>query len=603
MMMTNITKQLILSGAFAGLMCAQIGPPNNYLVHNLVSDLPGIADHQDKNLVNPWGNGFGPTPFWIGNNGTGTSTLYTGTGAAVALVVSIPQAGGAGSMGPVTGVIFNSFSANASAFQVAAGKSALFLFCSEDGVVSGWNQGVDPNNAKVLVDNSKTGAVYKGCALGGTSNAPLLFAANFNAGTVDVIDGGLNVNPGAFAHSFSNPTIPAGFAPFNVQNFNGTIFVTYAKQDGKKHDDVAGAGNGYVAMFDQGGNLIKNLISQGPLNSPWGMAMAPVTFGAFAGDFLVGNFGDGTVNAFDPASGKQLGTLADLNGKPITIPGLWSLNFGGGAQSEDTAILYFTAGIGDGPNNANNLESHGLLGSIQGPPVFTSTGILNGGSLATTPIVPNTWIALKGNSLSATTGNWVVTGPTLPTQVNGVSVSLNGVQAPVSFVSNSQINFLVPAGTPATNAVQIQVTNNGLTSTVVSTGTAAVSPAFLPIGALNGKQYVAATHADGTVIGPPNLIKGLTTTPAVPGETIVLYGTGFGGTTSQGTLLVNHTVVIDGLAANMVFAGLVGPGLYQFNVTVPSTVDTGDAFVVVLASNSETQAGVFLPIQAGPSVP
>ena len=602
--MTNLTKQFILSGAIAGWLCAQSAPPNNYLVHNLVSDLPGIADHQDKNLVNPWGNGFGPTPFWIGNNNTGTSTLYDGTGTAIPLVVKIPQAGGAGTAGPVTGVIFNAFSANTSAFQVGAGKSSLFIFCSEEGVVSGWNQTVDLNNAKVLLDNSKAGAVYKGCALGGTAAAPLLFAANFAAGTVDIVDGGLNLNPVAYGRSFSNPAIPAGFAPFNVQNINGTIFVTYAKQDGKKHDDVAGAGNGYVAMFDQTGNLIKNLINQSSLNSPWGMAMAPSVFGAFAGDLLVANFGDGTINAFDPVSGKQLGTLNDLNGKPITIPGLWSLNFGSGAQSEDTGTLYFTAGIGDGPNNASNLESHGLLGSIQGPPVFTTAGILNGASGLPSLLVPNTWMALKGNAMSTTTGNWVVTGSTLPTLVNGVNVKLNGVAVPVSFVSNGQINFLVPFGTPATNAAQLQVVNNGLTSATVTIGTDSLSPGFFPLGTQNGKQYAAATHADGSLIGPPNLIKGVTTTPAKPGETIVLYGTGFGGTTPQSTLLVNHTIVIDGLVADVAFAGLVGPGLYQFNVTVPPTVDTGvDAFVIALASNSETQAGIFIPIQGNPIAP
>jgi uncharacterized protein (TIGR03437 family) len=187
--------------------------------------------------------------------------------------------------------------------------------------------------------------------------------------------------------------------------------------------------------------------------------------------------------------------------------------------------------------------------------------------------------------------------------VNGVNVKLNGVAVPVSFVSNGQINFLVPFGTPATNAAQLQVINNGLTSATVTIGTDSLSPGFFPLGTQNGKQYAAATHADGTLIGPPNLIKGVTTTPAKPGETIVLYGTGFGGTTPQSTLLVNHTIVIDGLFAEVAFAGLVGPGLYQFNVTVPATVDTGVAFVIALASNSETQAGIFIPIQGTPIAP
>ena len=589
---------MILLGGIAGMLSAQSSTPNNYLVHNLVSDLPNIADHQDPNLVNPWGNGFGATPFWTGNNGSGTSTLYDGTGAAIGLTVSIPQAGGAGKAGPVTGVVFNSFSSNASAFQVASGKSALFIFCSEDGVISGWNQSVDANNAKVLVDNSKSNAVYKGCTLGGTAAAPLIFAANFNSGTVDVIDAGLNVNPGGFSHSFSNAAIPAGFAPFNVQNIGGTLFVTYAKQDGQKEDDVAGAGNGYVAMFDQTGNLVKNLVSQGPLNSPWGIAMAPASFGAFANTLLIGNFGDGTINAFDPLTGKQLGALADLNGKSIAIPGLWSINFGSGARNEDTGTLYFTAGIGDGPNNTNNLESHGLLGSIQAAPAFSLSGIVNGGSLLASPLAPNTWMAIKGNELSDTTGVWKVTGSTLPTEVNGVSVKINGTAVPVNFASNAQVNFLVPADTVLGNA-QVQVSNNGLTSATIQTTIVEVSPAFLPIATLNGVQYAAATHLDGTLVGPPNLISGLTSTPAKPGETIVLYGTGFGPVDSQGALVRHHALVIDGLVTPVAFAGLVGPGLYQFNVTVPTTVDAGmNALVVALDANSETQPAIFIPVAA-----
>src|SRR5580692_824772 len=371
----------LLVGA-AGLLGAQTSsaPPNNYLLHNLVSDLANIADHQDKNLVNPWGVGFGATPFWVGNSGSGTATLYGGTGAPIALVVTIPQAGNAGTAGPVTGVIFNPFASNANAFDVQTGKSSLFLFCSQDGVVTGWNQSVSGTKASILFDNSKSGAVYTGCALGGTAAAPYLFAANFNAGTVDVYDGNLNLNaapyntgslplPYSTSSPFSNPAIPAGFAPFNVQNINGVLFVTYAKQDAQKHTNVGGAGNGYVALFNLNGSLIANLISQGPLNSPWGMAIAPDNFGPFAGALLVGNFTDGKINAFNVTTGALLGTLDDTAGNPLAIPGLWSLNFGAGAQGEDPGTLYITAGIGGGPNN-DPVESHGLFASIQAAPAF-----------------------------------------------------------------------------------------------------------------------------------------------------------------------------------------------------------------------------------------
>ena len=177
----------VLLGAAAGSSGAQTtgAQPNDYLIHNLVSDLAGTADHQDLNLVNPWGQGLGATPIWIGNNGTGTATLYDGTGTPIPLVVTIPQAGNAGTAGPVTGVSFNPFAANANVFNVQAGEPALFIFCSQDGVVSGWNLAVSGTKASILFDNSGSGAVYTGCAVGGTAAGPYIFAANFNAGTID----------------------------------------------------------------------------------------------------------------------------------------------------------------------------------------------------------------------------------------------------------------------------------------------------------------------------------------------------------------------------------------------------------------------------------
>ena len=601
----------VLLGTSAGCLTAQTTstPPNNYLVHNLVSDLANTADHQDPNLVNPWGVGFGPSPFWAGNNGTGTATLYGGTGASIPLVVTIPQAGNAGTAGPVTGVIFNTFASNANAFVVQPGKPALFMFCSEDGVISGWNEAVSGTKASILVDNSKSGAVYTGCAIGGTAAAPYLFASNFHAGTIDVYDASFNLNPPPFnqsvgpqpfsgSSSFSNQPIPAGFAPFNVQNINGTLFVTYAKQDAQKHTNVGGAGNGYVAMFNPNGSLIANLVSQGPLNSPWGMAIAPANFGTFAGALLVGNFTDGKINAFNATTGAFLGTLDDTTGNPIAAPGLWSLNFGGGADSEDPGTLYITAGIGGGPNN-DPVESHGLFASIQAAPAFQTTGIINGASFIAGPIAPNTWVSIKGNGLSATTGAWDVTGSTLPTEVNGVGVTVNGMAVAVSFVSNTQVNFLVPS-TVSTGSAQIQTTNNGLTSGVATVDVNPLAPAFFTLGTnLNsGNAYVAAEHADGTLIGPPTTIK--TATPVEPGETIVLFATGFGPAPALGgALAVTPTIAIDGIDADVTFAGTVGPGLYQFNVVVPSTVTLGeDVLVVGLSGNFETQSNAFVTIAA-----
>ncbi|MGA3236873.1 MAG: TIGR03118 family protein [Bryobacteraceae bacterium] len=601
----------VLLGAAAGSLGAQTNsaPPNNYLVHNLVSDLANTADYQDPNLKNPWGAGFGATPIWVGNNSAGTATLYAGTGVAVQKVVTIPQAGNAGTTGPVTGVIYNPFTSNANAFDVQAGKPALFIFCSEDGVISGWNQSVSGSAASILFDNSKSGAVYTGCAVGGTAAAPYIFAANFNAGTVDVYDSNLNLNPAPYnqsgvpqpysgSSSFSNPAIPAGFAPYNIQNINGTLFVTYAQQNAQQKASVGGPGNGYVAMFNPGGSLIANLVAQGPLNSPWGMAIAPANFGPFAGALLVGNFADGKINAFNATSGAFLGALNDAAGNPIAIPGLWSLNFGSGSDSEDPGTLYITAGIGGGPNN-DPVQSHGLLASIQAAPSFAISGIQNAASFIAGPIAPNTWVALKGNGLSATTGVWQLTGSTLPTEVNFVGVTLNGTAVPVSFVSNTQVNFLVPS-TVSTGPAQIQTTNNGLTSAAVTASVDPLAPAFFTIGtnATSGNVYIAAEHSNGTLIGPAATITGAT--PAEPGETIVLFATGFGPTLASGeALAVTPTIVIDGTAATVSFAGLVGPGLYQFNVVVPSTVTRGqDVIVVGLSSDFQTQSNAFLTIAA-----
>ena len=591
-------------GVLAATLVAQTTVPNTYIVHNLVSDLPGIADQQDANLVNPWGNGFAGGPFWIGNNGTGTSTLYDGTGKATSLVVKIPSSTGP-TGGPVTGVIFNSFSASTGVLDVAAGKPASFLFCSEDGLITGWNSGVDATNARILVNNSASGAVYKGCALGGTAAAPLLFAANFNSGKVDVFDG--SFQPVMSSGAFSNPLIPAGYAPFNVAVIGGKVYVTYALQNAAKHDDVAGAGNGFLAIYDTAGSLMSNLVVQGPLNSPWGLAIAPASFGTFGGALLVGNFGDGRINAFNPTTGGLLGTLQDKNGAAIQLPGLWSINFGNGTRAKDVGTLYFTAGIGGGPENGA-LESHGLFGSVQAPASFTASNVVNAASFLPGPIAPNTWTTIVGNGLSAMQGAWNVTSSTLPTQLNNVTVTVNGEAAPISYTSATQINFLVPADIqPGTNA-KVQVTNNGLASAIIMVPVNALAPAFFVIGTgSNGNNYIAATHADNTLIGPAGLFKTAVSTPAKPDETIVLYATGFGGTTTtipngQAVTIplplpVLPTVVIDGLPAKVTYAGLTSTGVYQINVVVPQGVATNtDVLTVALLGNGETQPNAYLTI-------
>lgn len=300
----------------------------------------GTVVQVDPNLVNPWGVAIGSTgAFWISNNGTGTSSVVDGTGAQVLPPVTIPAAPGAdaGTASAPTGVAFNPDTAN---FQ-----GDVFVFVTEDGTIAGWQSGTE---ATTRVDNSGSGAVYKGVAI----NNGRLFAANFSAGKVDVFDS--SYQPVA---SFSDPNLPSGFAPFNVTVLGGKLYVSFAKQDQNGTDDVPGAGNGFIDTFDPMTGTAQRLVSQGALNSPWGMALAPSTFGAAAGKLLVGNFGDGTIHIVDPSNGTVMGTLQTAVGKrQLTIDGLWSLVFKTDTDGGISGPLYFSAG----PNN----EANGVFGTL-----------------------------------------------------------------------------------------------------------------------------------------------------------------------------------------------------------------------------------------------
>jgi uncharacterized protein (TIGR03118 family) len=321
----------------------------------LVSDIPGRAPVTDPKLVNPWGISSGPTtPFWVSDNGTGVTTLYTGAGQRLPVVVTIPLPRGGEPPSAPTGQVFN-FTSD---FVVTEGtKSGVsrFIFATEDGTISGWSPGVNPTKAIRTVDNSASGAVYKGLALGSNASGNFLYAANFHDGRIDVFD--KHFSPASLAGSFTDPAIPAGFAPFNIENIRGNLYVTYAKQkEPDRHDDQAGPGNGFVDVFDTSGHLLRRVASHGTLNSPWGLALAPQDFGEFSDALLVGNFGDGRINAFHVTSGAFLGQFQDANGTPIAISGLWGLRFGNDAAAGPHNTLFFTAGIDE--------ETHGLFGSL-----------------------------------------------------------------------------------------------------------------------------------------------------------------------------------------------------------------------------------------------
>lgn len=330
-----------------------------YEQRNLVSNGGVLAANTDPNLINGWGIAFNPFAFlWVADNGTGVSTLYDGAGKPQTLVVQIPSPNSAAG-GTPTGIVFNGSSDFAVTRDDKSGPSR-FLFATEDGVIAGWAPNVDPTHAIKVVDNSASaGAVYKALALSADGAGSRLYAADFHNNRIDVFDAGFK--PVQLAGgNFSDPGLPAGFAPFGLQAIAGNIYVSYAKQDASGHDEVAGRGLGYVNVFAPDGTLIRRLVSGGKLNAPWGMALAPAGFGKFAGRLLVGNFGDGTIHAYDFASGRFVGTLKDAGRRPLTIDGLWGLAFGNGFLNQPVNTLFFAAGP--------NAEKQGLVGRIEVAP-------------------------------------------------------------------------------------------------------------------------------------------------------------------------------------------------------------------------------------------
>ena len=568
-----------------------------YLVHNLVADAASTAsppaDFIDSRLVNPWGLATSATsPFWVCDAGTGLSTIYTvnmtnttalGTPNATTQP-AVPGAGGAAN-GVCTGIVPNTAPATTPpTFPVTApGKAAVaagWIFVTQDGVLSAWASGASATQAFVERDNSAT-AVYKGLALV-TTPVVELYAANFKAGRIDVFDAQFNTVTLATG-SFTDPSIPAGFSPFNIQNIGGKLYVAYAKQDVYQQLDVSGPGNGYVDVFDTTGKLLQSLVAGGTgslLNSPWGLAMAPATFGKFAGDLLVGNFGDGLINAYNPTTGALVGTLQNGSGANLAIPGLWALTFGNGGSGGDKDTLYFTAGPG--------LQQHGLLGSISANPnaAAVQNAAQTGGGAA-----PNTYLSIYGTNLAATKRTWTTTdfgaNGTLPTSLDGVSVMVNGEPAYICYISPVQINLLTPTDIPTVGQVAVQVSNGTLTGNAVMVGVQTVAPSFFLFDAAG---HVAATHADNTPIGTATSTP--VGTPAKPGELIVLYANGFGPTvppTVNGrlqtvpVLLAQYPVIqFNGATGTIAWGGLSATGLYQFNITVPSAVADGDVSVTAI---------------------
>jgi len=347
----SIGAALVAAVAFVALP-ASAGPGNVFSVHNIVSDGFSPADKTDGNLVNAWGLVANATsPWWIAANGTDVSTIYGADGTTILPPVSVP--------GAPTGIVVN----GGAGFVVSAGGGsgpARFLFATEDGTILGWNAGVPPppvSKQATQAVPAHDGAIYKSLAIASTHQGDFLYAADFHNARIDVFDS--SFAPAGTPGAFVDPNLPEGYAPFGIRNLGGTIFVAYAKQDKDAEDEIAGPGFGFVDAFDTAGNFLGRVASRGKLNAPWGLAIAPHGFGPFGGDLLVGNFGDGLINAYTrDADGHWVhhGLLRDAHGRPISIDGLWGISFGNDAAAGPSSTLFFAAGPHD--------EQHGLFGSI-----------------------------------------------------------------------------------------------------------------------------------------------------------------------------------------------------------------------------------------------
>jgi uncharacterized protein (TIGR03118 family) len=328
-------------GAFAA------EPGNSYHRRDLVSDGGVPAEHLDPDLINGWGLAASAAgPWWVNAADSGKSLLYNGEGIKNPLIVSIA--------GEPTGIVFN----GGPRFMIPDVGAARFLFASEDGTISAWSPSLVPNTqAVVVVDNSASEASYKGLAIDSTSAGTHIYAADFHNARVDVFDG--SFAPVTVAGAFTDPNLPAGYAPFGIQALAGSVFVAYAKQDEEGEEEVAGSGLGIVDKYDLAGRLLARAATADALNAPWGLALAPAGFGRFSGKLLVGNFGDGRINVFDPVTFEPKGHLKGTNGKAIVIDGLWGIAFGNGGGAGPATTLFFAAGPED--------EEHGLFGRLDPP--------------------------------------------------------------------------------------------------------------------------------------------------------------------------------------------------------------------------------------------
>ncbi|HVY91426.1 MAG TPA: TIGR03118 family protein [Bryobacteraceae bacterium] len=561
---------------------------NSYRVVNLVSNVAGAAAVTDPGLVDPWGFSNPGTPFWLSDHGSGLSTVYAATGVASSLVVTIPAAGGSGT-GKPTGQVQNSAGA---AFKLSNGGNASFIFASEDGLITAWNNAIG-RVAEVKIDNSSKNAVYKGLAIGTSAAGGTLYGANFRSGKIDTWGPGFA--PVTLAGSFNDSQVPSGYAPFNIWNLNSKLYVEYAKQDANQFLDVGGPGTGYVAVFDLNGNLLQHLISGGALNSPWGVAIAPAGWGAFGGALIVGNFGDGRINAFDATSGAFLGALQDTSGNPITISGLWGIVFGTGTRA-DVNTLYFCAGIPNGSQVAR-----GLLGTIAPPSAVTA--VANAASWQTGAIAPGEVIVIGGQTVGAvplTSATIPATGSIATTLAN-VTVTINNVKAPILYTSGPETSVIVPNFAIPSSYANIVVQTPGQTTQAFSVNMAQAAPGLFASNS-GGSGQLVAINQDGTINSATNAAAG--------GSTVMLYATGTGATSPIGvdgavqgvaiTPIQKVSLTIGGQPATIVSAGTPAgflSGVTVIRAAVPSGLTAGAVPVVLTVGSAATTQNVTINVR------
>ncbi|MGB8692278.1 MAG: TIGR03118 family protein [Steroidobacteraceae bacterium] len=465
-------------GAYGGNVAKStaltVTAPSAFSATKLVADTAGVgAVTTDANLVNAWGIAFGPTsPSWVANNHSETSTLYDGNGAAKTLVVSFPSSPGT-SFDP-TGIVFN----GSSDFVISSGASsgaARFIFVGEGGMLAGWSSSADPSNA-ITVYTAADGAVYKGLAIASNGGGNFLYATDFHNGKVDVFDASFaRQTPSGTSFTFSDPNLPAGYAPFGIQALKTgaagatQIYVSYAKQDTPpSNDNVNGAGLGLVDIYDTNGQFIRQLVpTGGRLNAPWGIALAPANFGTLSNALLVGNFGDGKINGFDVASGAYLGTVADSTGAAFAVPGLWAIVFGNDAVNQPRDTLFYAAGT----NNEVNGE-YGRIDLGASPPVLGAAPVL----------------AVTAPAAGSVSGTVTVTATaTDAIAIARVELFANGASLTVCTASPCSVSWdttTVANGSFSLTAVASDANRNVATSAAVAVTVANVAPAAATLSQL-----------------------------------------------------------------------------------------------------------------------